>query len=429
MNPEVVDIESIVAGGDGLARRHERPVVFVPRTAPGERVEVEYVEERRQWARARALRIIEPSPERRLPPCRHYDACGGCQLQHLRYDAQLRAKAGIVADALRRLGGLDVAPPEVVPSSSELEYRNRVTFTLKRTRGGVVAGLHAVEDPRRVIDLDRCPLAEPPIDRAWTTLRASWGSDAERLPPGRELRLTLRASQDGAVGLAIEGGTEGRGDPELLLERVDGLAAIWYLGPGGVVDWQVGPSALPDRWGAHDLLLSGSAFVQVNRAMAAKLEAYVQQQCGEVAELRAVDAYCGFGLRAIELAVAGAQVSAIDSDHHAIAVGRGAAVESAAQLRFIAGAVEDALPQEMPADLVLLNPPRRGVAGVVIDALLGEPPARIIYQSCDPATLARDLSRLAESFELQGCQAFDMFPQTAHVETVVTLAQRPRRKV
>ncbi|MGD2215714.1 MAG: methyltransferase [Gemmatimonadales bacterium] len=412
-----------MAGGHGLARRRDRPVVFVPRTATGERVEVEYVEERRQWMRARPLRLIEASPERREPPCPHYDFCGGCQLQHLRYEAQLTAKSGIIADALRRLGGIQVDRPEVIPALAEFEYRNRVTFRLKRTRAGVVAGFHAFEEPRKIIDIDRCPLAEPSVNRVWVGLRAAWGPEAERLPPARELRLTLRASAGGAVGLTIEGG-EGRGDPQDLLERVDGLAAIWSLGPDGLVDWHEGPAELPDRWGSHELLLAAKAFVQVNRSVAAQLDAYVLEGCGDVAGLRVVDAYCGFGLRAIELAITGARVSGIDSDDYAIATAQSLAVESAAAVRFFAADVEEGLPGELPADLVILNPPRRGISVSVVEALLAEPPPAIVYVSCDPATLARDLADLSPSFELVACRGFDMFPQTAHVETVATLARR-----
>jgi 23S rRNA (uracil1939-C5)-methyltransferase len=419
----VLQIEKIVAGGHGLARRVDRPVVFVPRTAPGERVEVEYVEERRQWARARALSVIEASPDRRDPPCPHFDTCGGCQLQHLRYEAQVSTKSGIIADALRRLGGQQVERPEVVPALTEFEYRNRVTFRLKRTGAGVVAGFHAFGDPRRITDIDRCPLAEPSVNQAWGKLRAAWGPDAGRLPPGRELRLTMRASADGVVGLAVEG-AEGRGAPEYLLEQVDGLAAIWSLGPDGLVDWHEGPAELPDRWGNHELSLAGKAFVQVNRGVAAQLETYVLESCGDVSGLHVVDAYCGFGLRAIQLAIAGARVSAIDADDYAVAAAQGLAVESAAEVRFVPAAVEETLHRVLPADLVILNPPRRGISVSVVETLLAEPPAAIVYVSCDPATLARDLADLSSIFELVACRGFDMFPQTAHVETVATLARR-----
>jgi 23S rRNA (uracil1939-C5)-methyltransferase len=420
--PHIVQIDAIIAGGDGLARGPDGRVVFVPRAAPGERVEVEYSEEHRQWVRGRLLRILEASPERRDPPCPFYDRCGGCQLQHLRYAAQTDAKALIVADSLRRLGGIDVEPPPVSPSSREFEYRNRVTFVLRRSGERVSAGFHAVGAPGEIVDVDRCPLGEPPISRVWAGLRAAWGSNAERLPPGSELRLTVRATSDGAVGLVVEG-AQGYGEPGALLSEVAGLEAIWSLDRDGAIDWYSGEPVLSEQWGPHQLELAGDAFVQVNRAVAAQLEAYVEEGCGDVAGRRVIDAYCGFGLRALELAWKGARLVGIDSDRHAIAVAQGAAAESGAAARFLAQRVERALARELPADLVLLNPPRRGVAREAVEALIRKPPPRILYVSCDPATLARDLKALAQWFRVVACKAFDMFPQTAHVETVVTLVR------
>lgn len=417
---EIVEIEKIVAGGDGLARQPDGPVVLVPRTAPGERVEVELVEAHRQWARGRVVCILDPSGDRRDPPCPHYQVCGGCQLQHLNYEAQLAAKAGIISDTLRRLGGIEIDPPEVAASASEFEYRNRVTFILRRSGRGVIAGFHALEDPSDLVDVDRCPLAESPINRVWAALREAWGPRAKYLPPARDLRLTLRATHDGRVGLVIEGG-EGDAEPESLLDAVDGLAAIWLLDSTAEAGWYVGEPTLSDRWGDHNLRVAGNSFVQVNRDVAAKLELYVHQQCDPVADRRVVDAYCGFGLRALELAWKGARVVGIDTDPHSIATAHEVAVESGATARFVAAPVELALAGELPADLVLLNPPRSGVSGEVIGALLQRPPARVIYVSCDPATLARDLRNLGAKFELAACHGFDMFPQTAHVETVATL--------
>jgi 23S rRNA (uracil1939-C5)-methyltransferase len=417
---EVLTIEAIVAGGDGLARAADGRVVFVPRTAPGERVEVEYTQEHRQWARGRLSRILEPAPGRREPPCPHYADCGGCQLQHLDYGAQLEAKANIVADALRRLGGLEASAPEVVASALEFGYRNRVTFLLRREGTEIAAGYRVFPDPASVVDIHACPLAEPPINEVWASLRAVWGPLAERLPRGSELRLTLRSTTEGEVGLAIEGG-EGDGEPDDLLDGVEGLASIWRLDRKGDADWYVGKATLADAWGDHTLRIAGTTFVQVNRDAAAKLEAYVGEQVGEPSGMRIADVYCGFGHRALRLAWAGARVVGIDSDRHAIAMAAAAAAESAAPARFIAAPAEVALIHELPTQLVILNPPRRGIEKQVGEALRRKPPARIIYVSCDPATLARDLKALSGTFRVAACRAFDMFPQTAHVEAVVTL--------
>ena len=417
-----LDISAIIAGGNGLARQPDGPVVFVPRTAPGDRAEVEIVESRKQWSRGRLLRLLEPGPDRCDPPCAHYEACGGCQLQHLNYDAQLQAKAGIITDALRRLGGIEIKPPEVVAAPRQLGYRNRVSFVLRRSADGVVAGFHSFEDPDRIIDVDRCPLAEDSLNQAWQALRAVWGVEAVNLPPGNELRVTLRVNSGGQAGLAVEGG-EDYGEPETLLETIDSLQSIWSVDADGAIDWYAGEAWLKDRWGDHEFGLAGLSFVQVNREAAELLESYVLEACGDVSGRRVIDGYCGFGLRALQLAWNGARVVGIDSDGDAISAAEATAAESGAAARYVAASVEEALPRELPADLVLLNPPRRGADRKAIDALLEKPPKTIIYVSCDPATLARDLKLLSSCFDLAALRGFDLFPQTAHVETVATLSR------
>ncbi len=423
VTPLQLTVDKIVSGGDGLARQPEGPVVFVPRSAPGERVEVEIVEERRQWLRGRLRRVVQPSPDRRDPPCPIYDVCSGCQLQHLDYAAQLNVKSGIVADTLRRLGDLALEPPPVVPSPDPLGYRNRITLTLRRLDDGVIAGYHRFEAPDELVDVERCPLAERALNAAWSELRAVWGVNASKLPEGEELRLTLRATKEGRIGLAIEGG-EGYGDVEALFAGVSDLDSIWFLGADGAIEWYAGEPRLWERWGEHELGLAGLSFVQVNRQVGPALESYVRKRCGDVTGRRVIDAYCGFGTRTLALAWSGARAVGIDADLEAVEGAQVEAVESGASARFVVAPVEEALPEELPADIVILNPPRRGLRKPAVAALNREPPDRIIYVSCDPATLARDLESLARRFRLTDCRAFDMFPQTARVETVASLERR-----
>ena len=418
--PVEVAIDSIAAGGEGVGRLPDGRVVFVHRTAPGDRVEVVLTERRDRWARGRLLRVLQPSPERREEaPCPFYAECGGCTLEHMTYDAQLRAKGRIVADALTRIGGIPTEPPEVVASPSEHRYRNRVSFALRRLeRGQVVAGFHALGDPDRIVDLDgRCLLPEEPISRVWDALRASWGPDARRLPSGEQLRLTLRASAAGEVSLLVEGGFS-PGRPAELVEMIPGLVAVWHRPGQAGAELVAGAPGLPETWGDETLELSGTAFLQVNRGAAALLEAHVMERAGDVAGLRVVDTYCGVGLHARRFARAGATVVGIELDPQAVEEATRAAPPGAT---FVEGPVEALLPAHLPADLVVLNPPRAGVAPTVTEELVAQPSARIIYVSCNPATLARDLKRLAPAYRLADIRSFDLFPQTAHVETVAVL--------
>ncbi len=416
-----VEITGIAAGGAGVGRLPDGRAVFVHRTAPGERALVRVVEEKKRWARAELVRVLRASPDRRAAPCPHYARCGGCTIEHLTYAAQLRVKAQIVADALRRIGGLEIEPPEVVASPDEFRYRNRVSFTLRRLGGGrVVAGFHELNRPGRIVDItEACLLPEAAVAEVWGRLRAEWGEDASLLPSGRELRLTLRGTAAGDVALLVEGGYA-PGDAQTLLERVEGLVAVWHR-PAGSAEAMLlaGREAVPEVWADEELELSGAMFLQVNRGTAALLEVHVLALAGDVAGKRVVDGYCGVGLHARRLARAGARVTGIELDADAVAEARAAAPEGA---EFLAGTVEDHLEAALPAELVILNPPRSGVDEAVPEILRRTPPERLIYVSCDPATLARDLSRLAPTFRVRSVRCFDLFPQTAHVETVVELA-------
>ncbi|HEU4562253.1 MAG TPA: class I SAM-dependent RNA methyltransferase [Longimicrobium sp.] len=414
-----VEIDSIAAGGEGVGRLADGRVTFVHRTAPGDRVEIALTERKERWTRGRLLRVIDPSPERRDPPCRFYARCGGCTLEHMHYDAQLRAKARIVADALTRIGGLAVEVPEVIPSPSEFRYRNRVSFALRRAEHGrVLAGFHALGEPDEIVDLDgACLLPEEPIARVWDALRREWGPDAQRLPSGAMLRLTLRANAAGEVSLLVEGGY-GPGRPEELVARVPGLVSIWHRPRETAPELVAGAPGLPETWGDETVELSGAAFLQVNRGAAALLEAHVAELAGDVSGLRIVDAYCGVGFHARRFARAGARVVGIELDPQAVEEATRAAPEGA---RFVEGPVEELIRAELPANLVILNPPRAGVHAEVAQALVDAPARRVIYVSCNPATLARDLKRMGDGYRLESVRSFDLFPQTAHVETVVLL--------
>ncbi len=412
-----VTIAGIAAGGEGVGRLADGRAVFVHRTAPGDRVRVALVDDRRRWARARLVAVLSPSRHRRPAPCPFYDRCGGCSLQHLSETEQRAAKAGIVVDAIRRLGDIDVDRPEVVASPAPLHYRNRLSFALRRLGGGrVVAGFHAVGRPGRIVDVDgRCMLGERVVTAAWDEVRRGWGPGAARLPAGPRLRLTVRAADGGDADLVVEGGSA-PGEPDALLAHVPSLRSVWWTQPGR------SPALLAgrDRPGAGPLV-APTAFSQTNPGVAALLEPHVLAAAGPLAGRRVVEGYCGTGVVARRLAAAGATVVGIEIDAAAVERGRRTA---AAGLTLECGPVEQLLPAALPADVVIVDPPRTGLAAAVTEALTRTPPERMVYVSCDPATLARDLRRLEPVLAPADVTCFDMFPQTAEVETVVTLHRR-----
>ncbi len=418
--PELVSITGIAAGGAGVGRLQDGRAVFVHRTAPGDEASVIVIDERARFARATLLKVEKAGHGRRKAPCPHYGRCGGCTLEHLEYMAQLRVKSFLVADALNRIGKLGVALPDVVPSPNEFRYRNRVSFTLLRLQHGrLVAGFHELERPGRIVDIGGdCLLPEEPIAQAWDELRANWGADANLLPSGGKLRLTLRASASGAISLIIEGGNS-PGDPQKLLGAVPKISSIWHRRRDE--DEMVllgGQEAIQESWQDEEVDLSGSVFLQVNRAAASKLEDYVLERMGNVKGKTIIDAYCGVGMHTRRLARVGAQVTGIELDEAAIKEAKAAKIPNAA---FVVGRVEEELPRHLPADMVIVNPPRGGLEAKAITPLLRRPVDKIIYISCNPATLARDLERLAPRYQLHTLRCFDLFPQTAHVESVAEL--------
>lgn len=408
-----VTVRSIAAGGSGVGDLPDGRVVFVPRTVPGDRVRIRIDKSKARWAVGSIRELVEAGPGRRDPLCPLYSQCGGCHLQHLPYERQLEWKGRFVADALGRIGGFEsVQPPEVVPSPAETGYRNRMTFTLRRLRSGhVVAGLHALGRPAHVIDVaTECVLPTRKLIETWAALRGSWGAGARLLPRGGRLRLTLREADPAGVELVVEGGEPGW-DAAPLARAVEALSAVRHT----PTDSQDGPLLL---WGSPGSG-RGTSFTQVNPRAAELLHAHVLETASEGQS--AVDAYCGFGAYGRALAGLGWRVTGVETDPSALDHAKREPVDG---LTFLHGRVEDRLADLLPVDLLIVNPPRSGLHGDVPGVIAAQPPKRLVYVSCDSATLARDLRGVSEVLELVGVRSFDLFPQTAHVETVAVLARR-----
>lgn len=404
-------IDSIAAGGDGVARA-DGMVVFVPRTAPGDVAQVSYTPKGR-FARGKLVALDAPSADRVTPACEHYDGdhCGGCQLQHIRYEAQCDAKREIVRDAMVRIAHRADAPlPEVRQAAAPWRYRRKLTLAL-RTRGrGWTAGLHPYDDPASVFALHDCPITEDRVLAAWREVLDAGDS----LPNAAELRAAVRYDDAGAGSLVVEGGDRWTG-AQRLLDRAPSLESIWWK-----------PARAPRATPAASRRPDGSpaaSFSQVNAAVAAALGAHVVERVRAHQPATVVDAYAGTGHTAIALASDACRVVAIELDADASAW-------CAARLpngsHAVAARVEDALPAALPADVVILNPPRAGVDRRVTDALSDARATTraVLYVSCDPATLARDVARLT-GWRIASLVSFDMFPQTAHIETVCELVPEP----
>lgn len=416
-----VQVERIAAGGDGVGRELSGRVVFIPRTAPGDRVAVEILESRARWARGRVVEWLDVGPNRRQAPCPLYARCGGCRLQHLSPEAQRESKRELVRETLRRIGKVAIQVPQPLAAGEELGYRNRTTFTLRGENGRIVAGYHDFETPGRIMPVDDCLLAEESVRRAWSHLRGCWDEAIGPLPDGEETRVTVRGSALGAVDILFEGARPVSAERLApLLLTVPGLVGCHEV-VNGEARWVCGEATLPDRWQSLDFDLPPGVFLQVNREISNRMDEWLDSKVGAIRGQRVLDLYSGVGARAVRWALAGGTVTACEVSRPACQAGRRAAARAGAAVEYVASRVESCLADLLPADLVVVNPPRAGLSAAVTQLLAAGGADRLAYVSCDPATLARDLERLSAGWRVADVQPFDAFPQTAHVETIALL--------
>jgi 23S rRNA (uracil1939-C5)-methyltransferase len=427
-----VRIESIAAGGDGVARI-EGMACFVPRTAPGDVVQIAYTK-RARFARGRLLQVVEPSPNRTEPRCQHFvrDRCGGCRMQHVQIEAQHETVRRIVRDAIARVGHREIDLPDLT-SGAQWEYRERLTLTLRQRGNGWDGGLHAYDNPSRIFSLHECPVSHPLLLETWRAIRGKLRGLPLPVSVERPLRLSLRLSGEwrDRVAVVVLGGSEwgdGSAWATQLMSGIPALHSVWWIGDGqrpvrlgGTLPAEAN-AADGERDGEAEPASDDVAFAQINSAMAAVLRDYVLGVTAIPGVRSVVDAYAGRGEVAAVLASRGIVATAIETDP--------SATHRAEELlapfpdaRVVTAPVEAVLEEALPADVVLVNPPRRGlderVTLTLADAM-DRGVQRIVYVSCDPATLARDVSRLPR-WRITSVRCFDMFPQTAHVETVVVL--------
>jgi len=388
--------------------------VFVPRTAPGDLVTLHRVKLSKTFARAEVDAIVEPAPDRVEPACPHYlrDRCGGCQLQHLSMPAQLAAKRTMVGEALRRIGKLHVDDPDIEPAAAAWGYRNKVTLAV--ADAGRKIGFHRQGQAGDIFDLERCHIADPALMDLWAVVR-----EHRALLPEHVEQLVLRRDREGALHMVarVQGQTAWRSAALLhvALVRRGVPAVLWWVPEEGA------PRAVA---GASETY-PATVFEQVHPAMGDRVRAWALEQLGEWNGLTAWDLYAGVGETTALLAAGGARVESVEVDPRAVIAATRRGPDLGVHRH--AGRAEDVAPLLTPADIVVTNPPRTGMDVRVIDAIVACGPTQLVYISCDPATLARDLSRLLSGvpasppLRIAALRSFDLFPQTAHVETVAVL--------
>jgi 23S rRNA (uracil1939-C5)-methyltransferase len=405
-----------IAQGGAAVGRWEGQVVFAEGGLPGEEVIVRLTERQRSFARGSVEQVLQPSPGRVPPPCPLFGRCGGCHWQHIAYPAQVALKQTIVVEQCRHLGR--VAEPPVAPPLAMTEpWAYRSTAELHLSPAGR-AGFYAAHS-HEVVPLESCPLLVPALDALLPPL--------QRLLPtlpaaGRPAGLTLRWSwAEQRALLLLEGGA--RQAVARLQEAQSGLVPEIAWRRGREVEPLVGRGFFHEALDGLPLRVSPTAFFQVNVPQARRLWQTVQAFLEPRPEDHLLDAYAGVGALSLPLAGTVRQVTAVESHPAAVADLRANAGQAGGAVEVVAGPVERVLPARGGSyDLVVLDPPRRGCGPAALQAVLAGRPRRIVYVSCHPGTLARDVRVLITGgYGLRSIQPVDLFPQTHHVESVALL--------
>ena len=411
MDTTTLELTTMAHGGDALGR-HEGKVIFVPYAIPGETVRVEIKDDRGHYAFARLVEVLDPSAERTEPQCPHFGAgkCGGCQWQHIAYEAQLRLKRAILIDQLERIGGaVDPLVHPAIPDDDGWAYRNHAQFHPAAEDG---LGFQRAGDVRGIEPIDFCPILHQELSELYGLIDL----DVEGLK-----RLVLRVGTVTGDRLI---GFEMKDDKPPAVEVDETVSCVLLLEEGGYANL-IGDNCLAEEVAGHRYRISASSFFQVNTAQAGKLVEQALHYLDLDQEDTVLDAFCGVGLFTLPLAARAELVVGIESSPSAVddlLVN----TEGVENIEIIEGPVEDVLPEiTVSVDAVLLDPPRGGVDRHAIDALVEMAPDRIVYVSCDPATLARDAKRLeSQAYGLVEVQPVDLFPQTYHIESLSLFVPR-----
>ena len=436
-----VTIEGYGEGGMGVARIDGR-VVFVHGALRGEKCRVLILKTLKSVAFAKVLEVLEPSSERITPDCPYFPRCGGCTYRHIRYEEELRLKKQRVQDNLSRIGGSDVTVEEILGAQDTLRYRNKAQYPV--SKDGAVGFYRA--RTHEVIECERCLLVKPVADAAAEALREYMQSCRvagydEKTGRGlvRHLYVRSNAAGESLVCVLVNGDKLPKEDRLVTLLRdacpkCTGIVLGTNTKKGNVILgdryrtlW--GSDRLEDTLCGKTFRLSVPSFYQVNRVQAERLYAKAIEFAGLTGQETVLDFYCGAGTITLALSdhakkVLGAEIvpEAIDDARE------NAARNGVKNAEFFCGDASDVAKklarENLRPDVITVDPPRKGLAADVVESIAEMQPGRVVYVSCDSATMARDVKRLADlGYTAQRACAVDMFPRADHVETVVLLSK------
>jgi 23S rRNA (uracil1939-C5)-methyltransferase len=437
-------IDSLAYGGSGVAR-HDGFVVFVRGGLPGDDVRARVTKVKRGFAEGLVTALVDPSSARVAAPCRHFGTCGGCRFQDLAYPAQLAEKERQVRDALARIGKFgDPAVEPIVPASSEYGYRNKLEYSFAAGEGGVDLGFHRAGRWDEVIGIEECLLTTDLGNQIRLAVR-EWARE-ERLEPhdqatgeGYLRHLVVREGRNTGQALVLLVTAPGErfetGYFVDVLRRFDAVRSVHWA----VNDTPAERTNLPTQllWGdeaiEEEILglrvrVRPSAFLQTNTEMASRLYELAREYAELTGQENVFDLYCGTGTIGLALAASVGSVWGLEISEEAVACAiENAELNGIENATFYAGnvgqTIEELRQQAGDPDVVVVDPPRAGLAGKALRRTGSLGARRIVYVSCNPTTLASDLQVLRDEFgyELERCRPVDMFPHTPHVESVSAL--------
>ena len=434
-------IDSLAYGGNGVARL-DGFVVFVRRGLPGDRVRARVTKVQRRHAEAVATEVLAAGPQRVQAPCAHYPACGGCRFQDLAYETQVATKEQWVRDSLQRLAGLTDLPLEpILPAISQFGYRNKMEYSFAELAGGPALGLHRAGRWDEVLEIEQCWLTTD-LGNAIRNRMRDWARE-EKLPAydqatheGYLRHLLVREGRN--TGQALVQLVTNRGerfDRERLIEVLTELPEVrsihWSVNTGVSevtnlpTELLWGEDAIEEEIGGLRYRVRPNAFIQTNTEMAEQLYALARELAGLTGGETVYDLYCGIGTIGLSLARDALTVWGIEVSEESVACAlENAELNGIPNAAFFAGnvgqVVEELLERSGPPDVIVVDPPRAGLAGKALRRLGRVGAQRLVYVSCNPTTLAGDAKVLREEcgYELVRARPVDMFPHTPHVECV-----------
>lgn len=408
-------VSSLAFGGQGIVHNNGL-VVFVPYAAPGDLISYQIIQKKKNFAFGKIVAVLEEGTSRVHPECPYFGSCGGCQLQHINAPSQLEQKRQWIVDALQRIGGIDIAVPPVLAAERQWAYRRRISLTIKGKSVGYIA-----DDNSTLIAVEKCPIFVPADNSVIGCVReivSKWD-----VPLENEGKVTVLKRHKNGFLLHFhlkEMVQNARESMEKALIQYPCFLGIVVSAPGKVLT--LGYVSTTEQIEGLSITYGLDVFIQNHSEQSSNIYRSICEYVKTVRPSKVLDLYCGIGISSLMISKYSGSVTGIEMNKEAVKCAQSNAEANAiSNVKFKSAKVEAALSELLNAerpDLIIVNPPREGLLPKVVDTLKKYPAKHLIYISCMPSTLARDAKKLVGTYRLDSVQAYDMFPQTTHVETL-----------